>query len=52
LQLRDRIGRPEKVGDLVHLGREGLPELSEDHRRFSVAVAGGMAFRIAPYNMV
>ena len=33
LELGDRIGRPEEVGDLVHLGRKGLPELSEDHRR-------------------
>ena len=33
LELGDRIGCPEEVGDLVHLGRKGLPELSEDHRR-------------------
>ena len=32
LQLRDRIGRPEEVGDLVHLRRKRLPELAEDHR--------------------
>ena len=33
LQLGDRIGGPEEVGDLVHLGREGLPELAENHGR-------------------
>ena len=33
LELGDRVGGPEKVRDLVHLGREGLPELAEDHGR-------------------
>ena len=33
LELGDRVGGPEKVGDLVHLGREGFPELAEDHGR-------------------
>jgi hypothetical protein len=33
LELRDRIGRPEEVGDLVHLRCERLPELAKDHGR-------------------
>jgi hypothetical protein len=40
LQLRDRVGRPEEVGDLVHLRGERLPELAEDHRRGLQKVGG------------
>ena len=32
LELRDRVGGPEDVGELIDLSLERVPELAEDHR--------------------